>query len=807
MKKINYLFVILLSLLFISCDFDSLFEPDWNAPLKDFFDDYTNTAAIEKHEITSDKYTDLSESTTINSESDCTIYFFMRNPQKYDLDFSTSFPNLASSIDRSSVTIKQTQFDRVKLVLPQSFLIDSDEGKDISCKIRIKEPRSGREFESYSVKLVCNTVPPELYNLTVLNNNEESFTLAFDMPSDSELAIKHKDLSKLTINGVSYDISVDQDGNFTIDDSNFTYTDSSNYIAINGKTFTHTDRSVYFDTKEPFSADDKLYTVILYDKAGFSSKTIASTTITKLETPELFVATGSQILNGTDQTVPLFEDNDFNILTFTPPAKDHLGNDVSGATVVYKIYVGKGSQAKLYASGSASGKKNINLPVGTYNIEAYAIKANYEKSQKVTASVRVADLTLYVRNGANDSEGDGSYSTPYGTIAAAIADIKQRIAESPTAAEQPYTICIEGNLQESVTIDTSTQLQKLTIAGKTGSDADSIPNLTLESQTPVTLSNLKIESADTNAINANLGNLTISNCIVSSNTIALNINNGNVTFTEGTINSNSADTVYITEGTFTATGGNITSNSSPALNIVGSGSVSLTNANLNSKDNDITVLYTAGSLEITGNTKISGYVNISANASGTDLHNTIVTDNTFTGNIVVKPALYTEGIKIVSGKDNSTLTAELLCRFSIPDKDGIGYGLIPDSSGTNALLSKSGTFTGIDFSVSGYTMQIETSQEIDISDVKAGNAQIKWSLKDGATIVSDSETALPSLTNATTELYSNGTKVSSSSSTDGTTPVLTLPQWLPGGTYTIRITGTIGLYTYENEVSLTVKEN
>ena len=99
------------------------------------------------------------------------------------------------------------------------------------------------------------------------------------MPNEEEVAIRHKDISEVIIDGTSYPVQitteVGTDGLnhavYTFQDSRFSRTWNSSYISINQKDFVHTRNSVYFETNEPFVAAEKEYTLVLKDTAGLSS--------------------------------------------------------------------------------------------------------------------------------------------------------------------------------------------------------------------------------------------------------------------------------------------------------------------------------------------------------------------------------------------------------------------------------------------------------------------------------------------------------------------------------------------------------
>ena len=446
-------FLIALLTLPFSC---ALFEND----VADFMEKYTETAAVEQHSFSYSPYTDESNYLCIPSDQEVEINFYLRNPKKYSLIPSASFNNLDSQISRSGIRIEQTDFANLQLSLTQDFLISADEGKDITPLIKLYEPMSGRNFDSYSVRLYCNSKPPLILNPTILNNNNQNFVLAFDMPNEEDVAIRHKDLVFVEIDGVSYPVEVTTSlpdnpdpetpdvriAHYNFPDTHFKRSYDSNYTAIGGKSFVHnSNNSVYFESDDAFFAGDKEYKIVLKDKAGLSSEVKASTSISKLEKPLILDQNNYPIADYDVSTrgfagIPYNEETEKGLIKIIPPNKDHLGNPVNGATVYYKIYETTGN-GHIYTSGSTSTEKVIELPQNTYRAEAYAVLTNYETSATKTVRFRFINNQLYVR--ANVSNGDGSEAAPYATIAEALADINDK--ENRPQKASVFTIYVEGD--------------------------------------------------------------------------------------------------------------------------------------------------------------------------------------------------------------------------------------------------------------------------------------------------------------------------------------------------------------------------
>ncbi len=577
---------------------------------------YTETAAVENHTISVDNYFDASNQLCIASDEDCEITFFMRNPKQFSLIPSVNFTNLETEFSRSAVTIEQPEIFTVQLSLPQKFLISVDEGRDITTEINLHEPMSGREFDKYIVNLHCNTKPPVILNPTVLNNSNQTFVLAFDMPNEEEVAIRHKDLAEVVINGQSFPVSVttvpnpDADSEnpdskiavYEFSDSHFSRSWSNSYNFLNSKDFVHNKNSVYFETGEAFSAADKEYTIELKDKAGLSSTVKASTSISKLEKPVIKDQSGYEIAEGGLAGIPFDEQSEKGKITIIPPSKDHLGNNISGATVYYKVYEATGN-GLIYKSGTTDTELEIELPQNTYRVEAYATLTNYENSSTRTVKFRFMNNTLFVE--ANAQNGDGSEAAPYATIAEALADIND--TENRKTKASIFTIYVAGDF-------TSDTLDKSGVSGSYGNillekeiqtneirikkNPQKAPPIlksielasTLDSELVVKLEELNV-SNDAGfgltmdaSCSLTLSNIKITDC---SNT-GLRASAGTINFLSGSIKNNTTGILLDNYATLNLSGGTISDNTS--------GGISLDNTcTLNLEGNPVVYGNTSGS--------------------------------------------------------------------------------------------------------------------------------------------------------------------------------------------------------------------
>ena len=469
-----------------------LFEND----VADFMEKYTETAAIEEHIFSIEPYSDSLGNDCINSKQDFSIELYMRNPKKFTMTPSIIFKNLPDTIDVSQVTIEQLSFDSLKILFPQEFLLDTDEGKDITASIELYEPMSGRVFAGYEIPLSCNTIPPQIQNATILNDGNQTFIIFFDMPDAEELAIRHKDISAVTINDTEYPVTINADGSFTFESSRFSDTPKSTYSMIDNKDYANSTRSVYFETQDPFFMGEKSYTLGLKDKAGLTQTVYVNTEISRLSRVEVKDIDGVIYKTGDNEMVA-GSDIDPYKLTMTPPTTDHKGNTLAGGTTLhYALYKGTSTVSALLEEDESDGPLTLSLSEGTYYLETYATKLNYEQSALTTVTLRVVDSAIYVDENGDDTTADGTRELPFKTLQAAIADVDAR-----NMPQAKLNIFIAGTLEETVTVNPAIA-DELIISGRPGSTATldangSGPALTIDTAVPITIKNITIKNGNT----------------------------------------------------------------------------------------------------------------------------------------------------------------------------------------------------------------------------------------------------------------------------------------------------------------------
>ena len=572
-----------------------LFEND----VADFMEKYTETAAIENHVINVQTYSDSLSQLCLSSTEDVEVSFYMRNPKKFNLIPSVLFAELDETISRTPVKINQFDTNTIVLSLPQEFLIPSDEGQNITSEIRLYEPMSGRDFDRYYLNLSCNTIPPSVLNPTIMNNAGKSFAIAFDMPSPEEVAVRHKDISAIEINGKSYPVTITTTpdpvlegvmlAQYTIEDSHFSSAENTSYIVIGGKTFDYkAGTSFYYETDDPFTNGDKEYTLVLKDRAGLSNTVKASTSISKLNKPVIKDVNGSVITEERVAGIPYDEATQTGSITIVPPTQDHHGSPVSGATVYYTVYEATGS-GKIYTSGSTQSEITLELPQNTYRVEAYASLINYENSSTTTVKFRFVNNLLYVRACTDPAgfAGDGSEAAPFATLAEVVADIAAR-----ETRDSKFTIYIEGDLSEqtydasgtagvygNLLLENDVNTDEIVIQKNLNATVAKLKSINLKSTLAenfkFTLNSVEVKgSADTGIKNAAPIAVTLKNVSVTDAAAdGLEVSAGTVTYDGGTISGSGGEGIKYTGGSLTYESGIIKDNGANGIKVAG---VSLT---------------------------------------------------------------------------------------------------------------------------------------------------------------------------------------------------------------------------------------
>ena len=202
-KKIfKNLFIFCLICVFSSCEF---FTDSFNAPVKEFFMDNTEAAAIELFEFSSETYKNsITEKLTVSSLQDANVVLYLRNPREYNFITSENMTSTFGSFLQSEYYLVQDENDKniINLTIPKELLekteIESrnnEYNKSQNILINLFHPVSKAEFLPFTLEFDCDTIPPAVfspvYYITTSSypnsSMQNNYVIAFNMPKKSEV--------------------------------------------------------------------------------------------------------------------------------------------------------------------------------------------------------------------------------------------------------------------------------------------------------------------------------------------------------------------------------------------------------------------------------------------------------------------------------------------------------------------------------------------------------------------------------------------------------------------------------------------
>lgn len=393
---------------FFSC---SNASSSWEEPVYDYFDKYTNTAAIEKQEIGSQTLKDSSGTTCIPSGDDKTVTFYLRNPRKYDLD-------LGIDLIDAPILLEQDAEDKtvVRITYPQSFLLENEGGGSIGGTITLREHETQRSFDSYSFSLRCNSAPPAINNGAVMLR-ENTYYLCLNIPV-SEI---HKDLKKIIIDdgNTKHTVEFDVDDSCNIQLPNPCILTTTNPGSLDplpdGATFSPGTRNNLYYNSGIIANPNKVQTfkITLLDEAGLSSSAVISTASKQVKAPTLNDNVSNAALSSSGTTT-LALNEDFNAqIKIIKPTQATNGDPISNATIHYELK--KDSNDVSLPATNSGGNKILTLEnTGTYTLKVWAMAAGYLTSETKTYTINVPPLKVrfYANGGSLVSGGVNPQEIP-----------------------------------------------------------------------------------------------------------------------------------------------------------------------------------------------------------------------------------------------------------------------------------------------------------------------------------------------------------------------------------------------------------
>lgn len=393
---------------FFSC---SNASSSWEEPVYDYFDKYTNTAAIEKQEIGSQTLKDSSGTTCIPSGDDKTVTFYLRNPRKYDLD-------LGIDLIDAPILLEQDAEDKtvVRITYPQSFLLENEGGGSIGGTITLREHETQRSFDSYSFSLRCNSAPPAINNGAVMLR-ENTYYLCLNIP----VSDIHKDLKKIIIDDgntkQTVEFDVDASCNIQLPSPCILTTTNPGSMAPlpDGATFSPDTRNNLYYNSGITAETDKVQTfkITLVDQGGLSSSTVISTASKQVKAPTLNDNVSNAVLSSSGTTTLALDENSNAQIKIIKPTQATNGDPISSAQINYELK--KDGAVISSTSTNSNGNKILTLEnTGTYTLEVWAMAAGYLTSETKTYTINVPPLKVrfYANGGSLVSGGQNPQEIP-----------------------------------------------------------------------------------------------------------------------------------------------------------------------------------------------------------------------------------------------------------------------------------------------------------------------------------------------------------------------------------------------------------
>lgn len=787
---------------FFSC---KVLSDSFNEPVKEYFKEYTETAAVMRYEITGGEWNlDAEGRISLSSAKDTEITLYLRNPQGFrfsESDASLVFSALDNSLvekafgleaDTNLVTVRQSQDDFLvmKLLFPSSFLSSTETGFDVSPDITLFHPETRVVFPTYSdLKVYSNSAPPSVYGSVLYKDSESGkYVLLFNMPEKNLVSGIHRDINYISVHSSRSGL---YESEVVVDSSDGTFTFSSDKFAVgnaadkysppeSGLTFEEKGQASYFFTDDIFSESDTEYTVTLKDSSGLYSEVRASVNSTKLSPVTLTDNNGITIaMNQSDEEiVEQDEGSSYASVTFTPAliATDLQGteHDTQDSVVVYEIY--QGENGKLLMSGrNGGGPLSVLLPAGKIFIKVYAHKDLFADSDVQEYRLNILRNTLYVSPEGNDDTNNGSENSPFATISKTLSEsgfsdlatlgtvrLAGSISDSPELSLQNANLVVHGNGNSITDFKMSSPGGKFTAE-----------SLSLTGKLDVRQGKVIFKNGNTGGLSLDGGEIEFSDGKIGGD---VNVSGGEVSLTGG-----SAD------GNVTVAGGNVSVNGTTLngnINVTGgtfavvsTGSTTIS-GNINISNGNVTI----ENVTLTGNITVSGSgkltvknCSVKGNVTETSGGTVLVSESTMNGTLTLKCGITVNAIsgsKVnVSDKNVVLNGGEVGGDVAVQDgnvevvSEGttVISGDINVSGGTFAVVSEGSTAVSGDISISGGNVTLENTKAGKNITYTGGKL-----LLSGSTSVSGKITMSPNLSISVKNLQaSGGAKAASLASSDG----------------------------------------
>ena len=402
----------LCALTFLSCDM-------FNKPLQDFLDEWTNVAKIMEHRFDG-SYPATGGLTNLPSGGDRVITYYLVNPQNYLLDPSATFASSPSPNQGLDYSIGQDASDRtvLRLTLNNTYLQSLDgTGTEISPTVSITEPKSGRNFGSYTVPLRVNSAPPAVSSPIILYNNmDNTYVICFNMPDMNTNSSIHRDIVSLTVSGFydkTYTVTAPSDSNGNGITGVTNAYDDTNYKEVSGGGAFFGDKNNRFvgiETGVSLTAvPSPECTITLTDSSGLTSVVTASTEAPPL--PAVTANPGSGTIEPGD------------LVTFNHATAGSTVTLTLSSTEGVTSSAGPFTENTVTFTGGGSGISLTFVKKGTYTVTATAGGVSGARDTTTTFTYTVPYSAVYISGNGNDLNGNGTQNAPFATLDKAIDNI------------------------------------------------------------------------------------------------------------------------------------------------------------------------------------------------------------------------------------------------------------------------------------------------------------------------------------------------------------------------------------------------
>ncbi|MBO4547515.1 MAG: hypothetical protein J5700_08070, partial [Treponema sp.] len=306
------------------------------------------------------------------------------------------------------------------------------------------------------------------------NETPSKWVVCFDLPSASSMSAVHKDLKTVTINGQSFDISVNSSGAISYDSAAPALSTSAPTGMVanqnTGMSFNSTGQASYFKTGDEADEKEKVYNITVTDTAGLSSSLSVSARGFKLSNPAAYKVDDSSYANPlklidaaepknnisqeedgsarvrihAEALTASFEyqkiKDDGTTETATIEAQAY---DASNAYIVYEFYK-EAACATLLGSGRIAGLTGtVTMPDTNCWIKAFVRKPLYADSDALVWQCHAVCANYYVSS-SGLSTNAGSKAAPLDTIQHAIDKFVANIADFN--GDDTVTVNVMSNL-------------------------------------------------------------------------------------------------------------------------------------------------------------------------------------------------------------------------------------------------------------------------------------------------------------------------------------------------------------------------